>query len=81
MPNKLSDEKQRVTIALPKELVQRIDALAEKQERSRSQVILRFLRDELNIAEYHHEDENLKVADQKKPYQKIAKKNNGLKAI
>ena len=44
MPNQLSDKNQRVTIALPKELVAKLDAIAREEERSRSQVIYRLLR-------------------------------------
>ncbi len=50
MPNQLSDKNQRVTVALPKELVKKIDQRADTEERSRSQVILRMLRDEIKYA-------------------------------
>ena len=45
MPNQLSDKNQRVTVALPKELVAKLDEIARQDERSRSQVIYRLLRD------------------------------------
>tara|TARA_R110000803_G_scaffold93118_1_gene160605 strand:+ start:592 stop:744 length:153 start_codon:yes stop_codon:yes gene_type:complete len=44
MPNQPAKDKQSVTVFLPKELVAKLDAIARKEERSRSQVIYRLLR-------------------------------------
>ena len=64
-----------VTVSMPKHLVEQIDAIAAKDERSRSKIIERILREQVELFEQSAVQPPVKTAPKKTP-QKIRPPTN-----
>ena len=58
MPNQLSSTKQRVTVAIPKHLVKKIDELALAARRSRTQIVEFLIEAELEHLQSTKKDDD-----------------------